>query len=149
MGRVNTRSVPDDHVAFVDLPEQDGSEVDGPDPVVGFFQADVMLFERTSDEEQRVFEPEGADVGDALHDEVPRVLERGQPLGIVAWGSAVAGAGGAGIEVLARPLVIVEGPKRLKARCWADNLARGGRQAPALSVRCMRSWAPFSCGDAG
>ena len=30
-GRANKGSVSDDHVAFVDLPQQDGPEVDGPD----------------------------------------------------------------------------------------------------------------------
>ena len=59
-GRANKGSVSDDHVAFVDLPEQDRPEVDGPDPVVGFIQPDVMLLERTGDEEQFVLEPEGA-----------------------------------------------------------------------------------------
>jgi hypothetical protein len=48
---------------IVDLGEQDGAEVDGPDAVVGFFETDGMLFERVGDEEQLVFEPEGAGVG--------------------------------------------------------------------------------------
>lgn len=74
-------SVPDDHVAFVNLPEENGSEVDGPDPVGGFVQTDVMLFERIGDEEQFVFEPEGAGVGHALHDEVARILERRESVG--------------------------------------------------------------------
>jgi carboxymethylenebutenolidase len=55
-------SVPDDHLALVDLGEQDRAEVDRPDPVVGFFEADVVLFQGIGDEEQRVFEPEGAGV---------------------------------------------------------------------------------------
>ena len=77
-GRANEGSVSDDHVAFVELPEQDRAEVERPDPVVGFVQANVKLLERIGDEEQLVFEPEGAGVGDALHEEVPRVLERGR-----------------------------------------------------------------------
>ncbi len=60
------RSVPDDHVSFIDFGEEDGSEGDGPDPVVGFFQADVMLFQGIGDEEQFVFDPEGTGVGNAL-----------------------------------------------------------------------------------
>ena len=32
-------SIPADHVAFVDLGEQGGPEVDRPDPVVGFVEA--------------------------------------------------------------------------------------------------------------
>jgi len=74
-------SVPDDHVAFVDLPGQDGSEIDGPDPVVGFFQADGMLFVRIGDEEQLVLEPEGAGVGCVCeHSNVAARLSR-RPLG--------------------------------------------------------------------
>src|SRR5512142_2662802 len=84
-------SVPDDHVAFVDLPEQDASEVDGPDPVGGFVQADVMLFESIGNEEQLVFEPEGTGVGDTLDQEVTRILERRQPVRIRARGHGVAG----------------------------------------------------------
>ena len=53
--------VPEDHVPLVDLGEQDGAEVDGPDAVVGFVETEVMLFERVRDEEQFVFEPERAD----------------------------------------------------------------------------------------
>lgn len=74
-------SVPDDHVPFVDFGEQDSPEVDGPDAVVGFFQPEVVLFERVGDEQQLVFEPEGAGVGDALHQELSRILERRQPIG--------------------------------------------------------------------
>jgi hypothetical protein len=33
-------------------PEEDGPEVDGPDPVVGFVQADVMLLQGIGGEEQ-------------------------------------------------------------------------------------------------
>jgi hypothetical protein len=82
VGEDHQGSVPDDHVAFVDLPEQDRSKVDGPESVVGFFQADELLFEGVGDEEQFVFEPEGAGVGDALDQEVARILERRQLLGI-------------------------------------------------------------------
>jgi hypothetical protein len=40
-----------------------------------------MLFERIGDEEQFVLEPEGAGVGDALDEEVTRILERGKLVG--------------------------------------------------------------------
>ena len=81
MGEGNKGSVPDDHVAFVDLPEQDRAEVDGPDPVVGFVQADELLFEGIGEEEQFVVQPEGAGVGDALDEEVARILEGGRRSG--------------------------------------------------------------------
>jgi hypothetical protein len=69
-------SIPDDHIAFVDFGQEDRPEVDRPDAIVGFFEAEVMLFERIGDEEQLVLEPERAGVGDPLDQEVPRLLER-------------------------------------------------------------------------
>lgn len=38
-------SVPDDIVALVEAGEEHAVEVDGPDPIVDFLQADVVLFE--------------------------------------------------------------------------------------------------------
>lgn len=108
VGGATRRSVPDDHVAFVDLAEQHGSEVDGPDSVVGFIQADVMLLERIGNEEELVFEPEGAGVGDTLHDEVGGVLERWEPFGIRARGGRVARARSSAAEILMRAFVVVE-----------------------------------------
>lgn len=92
-GKGNKGSVPDDHVPFVDFGEQDGPEVDRPDAVVGFFQADVVLFERVGDEEQLVFEPERARVRNALDQEVAGVLERRQAFGKRARRRGEAGAG--------------------------------------------------------
>jgi hypothetical protein len=53
--------------------------------VVGFVQADGMLLEGIGDEEQFVSEPEGAGVGDEFHQEVTRILERGQLVGEGPW----------------------------------------------------------------
>jgi len=97
-GRGNTGSVPDDHVAFVDLPEQDHAEGDGPDPVGGFVQANELLFEGVGKKKQLVFQPERAGVGDALDEEVARVLERRQALGIGPGRRGIAGAGRAAAD---------------------------------------------------
>ena len=59
---MSTGSVSNDHLALVDFRQEHGSEIDGPDPVVGFFEADVMLFERVGDEEQLVLQPGRAGV---------------------------------------------------------------------------------------
>jgi hypothetical protein len=48
------------------FPMRDGPEVNGPAAVVGFVQAEVMLFGGVGDEEQFGCEPEGAGLGDAL-----------------------------------------------------------------------------------
>jgi len=44
-----------------------------------------MLLEGIGDEEQFVSEPEGAGVGDEFHQEVTRILERGQLVGEGPW----------------------------------------------------------------
>ena len=44
-------SVSNDHLPLVDLCQEHGPEEDRPDPVAGFLEADVMLFERVGDEE--------------------------------------------------------------------------------------------------
>ena len=82
--RVGTRSqgsIPDDQVAFVDRGQEDRPEVDRPDAIVGFLEAEVMCFERIGDEEELVLEPKRAGVGHPLDQEVPGIRERRQALG--------------------------------------------------------------------
>ena len=76
---MNTGSISNDHLAFVDFRQEHRPEVDRPDPVVGFFQADVMLFERVGDEEQLVLEAKGPGIRDPLDEEVARILELNRP----------------------------------------------------------------------
>jgi Phage integrase family len=45
---------PDDVVAFVDASEQDLAEVNGPDAIVDFLEADGMLLQRIGEEEHEV-----------------------------------------------------------------------------------------------
>lgn len=90
MGGGQHGSIPEDHAAFVDRGEQDGPEVDRPDPIVGFLEADVVLFQGIGDEEQLGLQPERAGVGHPLDQEVPRMLQRGQVLGKGARGGGVA-----------------------------------------------------------
>ncbi len=42
----NTLSAGDDVIAFVERRQQHGVEVDGPDPIIGLFQADVLIDHR-------------------------------------------------------------------------------------------------------
>jgi len=74
-------SIPDDHVAFVELGQEDRAEVDRPDPIVGFFEAEVVLLQGIRDEEQLVLEAKRAGVGHPLDQEVAGVGERRQVLG--------------------------------------------------------------------
>jgi len=118
-------SVPDDIVALVEASEEHAVEVDGPDPVIDFLQADVVLFEGVGDEQQPVLEAKGAGVGDALDQEVAGVLERGQVLGIGAWGHAVAITGRAAAQVLVRPFVVVLAAERVEGTLLGRERAAG------------------------
>ncbi len=103
------------------FPREDGPEGDGPDSVVGFLQADVMLFKGIGDEEQLVCDPEGAGVGDTCDDEVAGVLERMDSLNIrYAW-----------VATLAADLPT-----------WA-NAMPPRRALPAVSLPCVGGRAPF------
>lgn len=91
--------------------------MDRPDAIIDLLEADGVLFQCVGDKEEAFLEAEGAGVGDALHEEVPRVFNRGDHAGVRAGGRA--------------------------------RVAFGGRIASPLRVLCMRSCAPFCCGEAG
>jgi len=73
-----------------------------------------MLLQGVGDEEQLVLEPERAGVGDALDQEVARVLEGREAVGQRAWGQVVAGAGRLAPEGRVRALVVVEGAEAIE-----------------------------------
>ena len=118
----------DDVVPFVDPSQQDAAEVDRPNAIGHLLEADRVLLEGVGDEHQPFLEPDRPSVGDALDDEVPRVLEWGEFLGVGPRRRGVAGAWGTAAEVLVRPFVVVEGAEALKARCWAARVAAGRRR---------------------
>ncbi len=62
----------DDGVAFVDAAEQHVTEMNRPDPVVDFLEADGVLLQRIGDEQQALPQADGARVGDALDEEMAR-----------------------------------------------------------------------------
>jgi hypothetical protein len=53
-----------------------------------------VLLEGVGDEHEPCLEPDRPGVGDALDDEVARVLDRRQEVGIRAWGGPVEGSRG-------------------------------------------------------
>jgi len=75
---------PDDVVAFVDAAEQHVAEMNRPDPVVDFLEADGMLLQRMGDEQEALPHADGARVGDALDEEMARILHGRQGTGIGA-----------------------------------------------------------------
>jgi hypothetical protein len=69
---------PDDIVALVHASEQDVAKVNRPDPIVNFLEADGMLLQGVREKEQPFLQANRARVGDALDQEVARILDRGQ-----------------------------------------------------------------------
>ena len=108
-----------------------------------------MLLQRIGDEEQLLLEPEGPRVRDALHEEVSGILDRGHGPRVGPARRPVARRGRGAREELVRPLVVVLGAEAIERALLRQGVERGGRIASALSVLCIRSCAPFSCGDAG
>ena len=76
LARAVESSARDDEVPFVEGRQQNRVEVNRPDPVVGLFQADVLVDHRIRKVQQAVLEPERAAGGDLLDEIVPGVLER-------------------------------------------------------------------------
>src|SRR3990172_10255851 len=93
-----------DGVPFIDPAQEYVTEVQRPNPVVDFFQADLVLLEGVGEKEQPLLEADRPPVGDPLGDEMARILDRrgGSPLrprGRAATRrrrGAPAGAGGGG-----------------------------------------------------
>ena len=79
----SSRLSPDHVVAFVHASEQDVAEVNRPDPVVDFLEADRMLLKRVGEEEQPLLQANHACIGDALDEEVAEILAHR-----LEWGSA-------------------------------------------------------------
>ena len=66
----------EDVVPFVDTRQEDVAEVDGPDSVGHFLEAEDLLLERVRDEEQALLEPDRARIRHALGTVVAGVLDR-------------------------------------------------------------------------
>ena len=75
---------PEDVVPFVDAAEQHEAEVNRPDAVGDLLEAHGMLLEGVGDEQQSLFEADGAGVGDTLDDEGPGILDGWQGAGVLA-----------------------------------------------------------------
>ena len=68
----------DDTIAFIEAREQDGAEVNRPDAIVDFFEADMVRVEGGGEVQQSGLKADCARIGHALHQEVARVFERRQ-----------------------------------------------------------------------
>jgi len=74
---------------FVESAEEHGSEVDGPDAVGGFLQADVFLEQGVADVDPATFPPDAAISADATDLEVAGVFGLGESVGVGSWGGSV------------------------------------------------------------
>src|SRR5207245_4062918 len=95
-------------VAFIDAGQEDVTEVDGPDPIIDFLEAEDVLLERVRDEDQALFESDGPRVRHALGNVMARVLDRREAPGVPAGRRLVERAGRPAPEKLVRALVVVE-----------------------------------------
>src|SRR4029453_13311376 len=98
-------------VSFVDPAEQDPAEVNGPDPVVDLLEPDWVLLERVRKKDQPLPQADGACVGDALDEKVPRVLARRQRAGVAPRRRPIHRLGRPTAEGFVRALFIVEVPE--------------------------------------
>ena len=89
----NTQLPFDKRLPFVNSSEQHVAEIEGPDPVLDFFQRNAVLSQGRREIEQPCLEPNRAGVGDAFHDVMGRILEWGVSAGIGTGRRAVVGAG--------------------------------------------------------
>jgi len=77
-----------DVLPFIESSDQDATEIDRPDAVVDFLESHCVD-EPVGDEEDALLEAERPGVGDALHEEVSRIVERRQLARVRADGRAV------------------------------------------------------------
>jgi len=96
----------EDRVAFVDPREEDVAEVDGPDPISDFLEAEDVLLERVRDEEQALLEPDRPRVRHPFGKVMARVLDRREGPRVRAGRRLVQRAGRPAPEKLVRPLVL-------------------------------------------
>jgi len=107
--------VSNNEVAFVDAREQNGAQVDRPDPVIDFLEPDVVRLERVGDEEELVLEPKRPGMGHALHEEVARIRERWKFFRIRPRGRDVECSWRASFEEFMRALLVVLGAEHIEA----------------------------------
>lgn len=137
------------HGGLVDLAQQHRPEVLRPYAIGALLEPDVMLFQGVREEEQFVLEANGADMRDALHPEVPWVFEWRQHGGKRTRRGGIARRRWVVLQGRMGSLVIVLAAKRVERALLPRQIQRRGRVVSAFRVRCIRSCASFSCGEAG
>ena len=137
---------PDDVVAFVDASEQDLAEVNGPDAIVDFLEADGMLLQRIGEEEQPFLQTDGARVRHALDQEVAGILDGRQRARVGPSGGTVQRSRRAIAQGRVGPFVSVEMAERVEGTLLArqarlrrsTRLALEGLMHPLVSTVLLR-----------
>jgi hypothetical protein len=96
-----------DVVTFIEPGDQYLTKVDRPDAIADFLESDRVWREGVGDEEQSLLETKRPGVGDALHEEVPRILDRQEPGIVHARRGSVERGGRPSSQMLMRSLVVV------------------------------------------
>ena len=111
---------------FVDPPQQHVAEVQRPNAIGDFLKADAMGLQSGRQVQQPGLEANGAGVGDALHEEMAGIFERGQRARVRPGRWAIERAGCAAPQELMRTLLVVLPAKSIK-RALLDR-ERGPRR---------------------
>ena len=146
---MRTGSFAADIVALIEAREQDCAEVNRPDPVVDFFETGIVIVGRIGEVQQPGLKANRAGIGDAFDEEVARIFQRGESRWIRPRRRRVVRAGRCPAVMTVRPFLVVLVPECVERALLGAGVGPGGLIAPRFNVRCRRSWAPFSCGDAG
>ena len=117
-------------VTFVEPSQQDSTEVNRPDAIVHFLEADGVLLQRVADEEQARLEPERSGVRDALHEEVSGILDGRQRSGVRAGRRPIARRGRGPSQELVRPLLVVLGAEAIERALLGRRASRGAAESP-------------------
>lgn len=136
MGR---RSDMEDEVAFVEASEQHRVEEEGPDAVRRLIEPDVVMRERVGDIQEFGAKAKGSARGDVLHEEVPRILERGEAGWERTRGGPVARGRRLAVEERVGALVVVLVPECIEGALLGRERGAEGPNGPALE-RAMHAF---------
>jgi hypothetical protein len=79
------RSAPNIVILFGESCDHDLTEVDRPDAVLDLIKSHIVALKWRGQEEYAASETKRAAAGDALHEIVPGILDRGQASRVLAW----------------------------------------------------------------
>jgi hypothetical protein len=118
-------SCAEDVVTFIDPGQEDVAEVDGPDAIVDFLEAEDMLLERVRDKDQALLESDRSRVRHPLGNVMARVLDRREGPGVQAGRRLVQRGGRSAAEKLVRAFIVVEDPEPVESALLGEQVSLG------------------------